>query len=155
MNKMAWIQQPVTARGSTRWIGLVMVMAIAMGTSLWGNAGALAAGMGPISVKSLLGQPLIAEIEVVTRDKRELESLSARIAPVEAHRRADIPYLGSTLVLRAAIQTGKDGRGIIRVESLKPVNDATLRLLIELSGPGSNTVREYAVLLEPPELKAR
>lgn len=153
---MAWIQQPVKARGSARWLGLIMaIMAIAMGPALWGSAGALAAGMGAITVKTLLGQPLIAEIELVTLDKRELESLSARIAPVEAHRRADIPYLGSTLVLRAAIQIGKEGRGIIRVESLKPVNDATLRLLIELSGPGSNALREYPVLLEPPELKAR
>jgi Tfp pilus assembly protein FimV len=44
---------------------------------------------------------------------------------------------------------------MIRVESLKPVNDPTAKLLIELSSPGSNTLREYAVLLEPPEMQRR
>lgn len=135
-------------------LGLALVL-LAMGPIPWGGAGAIAAGMGAITIKSLLGQPLIAEIELATRDKRELESLSAQLAPAEAHRRANIPYLGVALGLRASIQTGKDGRGIIRVESLKPVNETTLRLLIELSGPGTNALREYAVLLEPPEMQAR
>ncbi len=135
-------------------LAITVAMAI-VGPILWSGTGALAAGMGAVTIKSLLGQPLAAEIELVTRDKRELESLSAQIAPSDTHRRANIPYLGVALGLRATIQTSKDGRSFIRVESLKPVNETTLRLLIELSGPGTNAVREYALLLEPPEMRAR
>ena len=136
-------------RSTTPWIGLTL------GAILWMGGTANAAGLGPITVRSQLGQPLVAEIELVVRDKRELESLSARIAPVDAHRRAEIPYLVTALGLRAAIQTGKDGRGIIRVESLRPVNDPTVKLLIELSGPGAQTLRDYPILLEPPEVQPR
>ena len=150
---MAWNRQPDQARGGAWRTNLITTFAVA--AALWASSGALAAGMGAIAVKTSLGQPLIAEIDLVIPDKRELESLSARIAPAEAHRRAGIPYLGSALALRAVIQTGKNGRSVIRVESLKPVNETTLRLLIELSSPGTNALREYAVLLEPPEMQAR
>ena len=86
----------------------------------WAGSTASAAGLGPITVRSLLGQPLITE-----------------------------------LGLRAAIQTTKAGRSIIRVESLRPVNDPTVKLLIELSGSGARTLRDYPLLLDPPEVRQR
>ncbi len=136
-------------RSTAPWIGL------ALGAMAWAGSTASAAGLGPITVRSLLGQPLIAEIEVVVSDKRELESLSARVAPLDAHRGANIPYLVTELGLRAAIQTTKAGRSIIRVESLRPVNDPAVKLLIELSGSGARTLRDYPLLLDPPEVRQR
>ena len=50
-----------------------------------------AAGLGKITVLSVLGQPLKAEIEV-TANRDELPSLMAKVAPADAFRQAGIDY---------------------------------------------------------------
>lgn len=126
-----------------------------LGAMLWLCGNATAAGLGPMTVHSLLGQPLIADIELVIQDRRELERFSARIASMDAHRRANIPYAVAALGLKAAIQTHKDGRRFIRVESVQPVSEPAVKLLIELISPGGQTSREYSALFEPPEVQRR
>lgn len=120
-----------------------------------GAASVSAAGMGGITVRSLLGQPLVADIELTARDKRELEGLSARIASVVAHRNAGVPNITASVGLKASIQTGKDGRSFIRVESVQPVTEPAVKLLIELSSPDASSLREFNVLLELPEVQRK
>lgn len=131
------------------WNGLFV------GVAWWACTVANAAGLGEITVRSALGQPLNAEIIVFATDKRDLDSLSVSIAPASAHREAGIPSQAVALGLKAALQTGKDGRTTVRVESLRPVVEPTFRLLIELRGPSTNALREYAILLDPPEMQRR
>jgi pilus assembly protein FimV len=126
-----------------------------VGMAWWVCAGATAAGLGEITVRSALGQPLNADIALLTADKRDLGSLAVSIAPASAHREAGIPNQTVALGLKATLQTGKDGRTTVRVESLRPVVEPTMRLLIELRGPSTNALREYALLLDPPELQRR
>lgn len=128
------------------------------GVALWGctfATTAMAAGLGPMTIRSLLGEPLVADIELVAKDPRELGGLTARIASANAHRRAEITYAVVALGLRAAIQTGKDGRPFVRVMSVQPVTEPAMMLLIELIGPDAQTLREYAALFEPPETQRR
>lgn len=131
-------------------VALLLSMSLYMGAST-----VSAAGMGSITVRSLLGQPLVADIELTIRDKRELEGLSARIASAEALRTAGVPNTTTMLGLKASIQKGKDSRSFIRVESVQPVTEPAMKLLIELSSVGTHTLREYNVLLEPPEVQRK
>jgi Tfp pilus assembly protein FimV len=133
------------------WSGVIYSV---FSAALWASTATMAAGLGPMTIRSLLGEPLVADIALVANDKRELNGLSARIAPVAAHRRADIPYLAA-LGLRAAIQTDKSGRLFVRVVSVQPVTEPAMTLLIELIGPDAQTIREYAALFEPPETQRR
>jgi pilus assembly protein FimV len=126
-----------------------MVLWAGLSTQAW------AAGMGQMTVRSMLGQPLVADIELVIRDRKELEGLTARIASVEAHRGANVPYNASALGLKAVIQQGKDGRSYIRVHSDKPVTEPAVKLLIELMSSGAPALREYNALLEPPEVQRK
>ncbi len=74
----------------------------------------LAAGLGLMTVRSQLGQPLVADIALVLRDKRDLVGLSASIASVDTHRKANMPYAGATLGLKTALQTVKrDGKPFV------------------------------------------
>ena len=57
---------------------------------LLGVSGANAAGLGKLTVNSALGQILNAEIDLVSVQPGELESLTARVAPPEAFRDARI-----------------------------------------------------------------
>ena len=48
---------------------------------------AFALGLGQIEVKSQAGQPLLAEIPVISADPSELEGLQARLASPDTFRR--------------------------------------------------------------------
>lgn len=129
--------------------------ALVLGAALWSGTAAMAAGLGQMTVRSLLGQPLIADIELVMLDKRDAEGLSAGIASADAHRKANVPYAAAALGLKVTLQTGKDGRQFIRVESQRPVSEPALKLLIELVSHGTPSLREYNALFEPPEMQRR
>ena len=128
---------------------------VVFGAMLCAATATLAAGLGPMTVRSQLGQPLVADIELLLRDKRDLAGLSTSIASVDAHRKTNMPYAGAALGLKATLQTDKDGRRTIRVESVKPVVEPAVILLIALDSPGAQSLRAYNVLLDVPESPRR
>ncbi len=113
---------------------------------------AYAAGLGRLTVLSPLGQPLNAEIEIVSLQSGEEQGLSARIAPIEAFRQAGIELNPVLVGARLTIER-RDGRPFIRIRSPQPVSEPFLDLLVELQWTTGRLVREYTVLLDPPEYK--
>lgn len=113
-----------------------------------------AAGLGKLSVRSALGQPLNAEIELLARDKSELEALSARLAGNDAFREAKIDPAAALYNLKFAVDKKPDGRAVLKITSSKPINDPFLDMLIELDWATGRIVREYTVLLDPPGMTA-
>src|SRR6185369_8572867 len=113
-----------------------------------------AAGLGRINVLSALGQPLLAEIEIVQLQAGEEEGLTARMPSVDAFVAAGIeptPVLSS---IRFAIQR-RNNRPVVRVTSQQPVNEPFLELLVELQWSTGRLVREYTFLLDPVEYKSQ
>jgi len=117
-------------------------------------AAACAAGLGRLTVLSPLGQPLNAEIEIVALRPGEEDTLSARIAPLEAFEAAGIEPSSVLNTVRFAIER-RDGRRVLRVTTLQPVNEPFVELLVELQSQHGRLVREYTFLLDPAEYKAR
>lgn len=109
-----------------------------------------AAGLGNLSVTSALGQPLTAEIELLTADKAELDSLAATLASDQAFRDARIEYAPVLSTLRFAVVKKPNGKAVLKVTSSRPVNDPYIDMLIELNWASGRLVREYTVLLDPP-----
>lgn len=114
-----------------------------------------AAGLGKLSVRSALGQPLNAEIELLARDKSELDALSARLAGNDAFREAKIDPAAVLYNLKFAVDKKPDGRAVLKITSSKPINDPFLDMLIELDWATGRMVREYTVLLDPPGMAAQ
>src|SRR5438105_875917 len=111
-----------------------------------------AAGLGRLNVISPLGQPLNAEIEIVSLQAGEEEGLVARLAPPDAFREAGIEFNPALVTVRFAIER-RGGRPMLRVRTTQPVNDPFLEMLVELQWTTGRLVREYTVLLDPPEYK--
>lgn len=109
-----------------------------------------AAGLGSLSVTSALGQPLIAEIELMAADKAELDSLAANLASEQAFRDARIEMSPVLSTLRFSVQRKANGKAVLKVTSSRPVNDPFIDMLIELNWASGRLVREYTVLLDPP-----
>ena len=113
-----------------------------------------AAGLGRLTVHSPLGQPLNAEIEIVALRPGEEDTLSARIAPLEAFEAAGIEPSAVLNTVRFAVER-RDSRRILRVTTTQPVNEPFVELLVELQWHNGRLVREYTFLLDPPEYTRR
>lgn len=109
-----------------------------------------AAGLGRLNVFSAMGQPLVAEIELVSVTKEELGSLSARIALPDAFRAANLQYNPSLSGARLAIERRPSGQNVIKITSTRPVSEPFIDLLIELNWASGRLSREYTALLDPP-----
>ena len=123
---------------------------IAIALLLGFAAAAQAAGLGKLTVTSALGQPLNAEIDLVSIQQGEVEALNARVAPPEAYRDARIEYGGSLRLLRFSVEKRANGQSFVKVTSVGPINEPFLDVLIEVSWPQGRVLREYPILLDPP-----
>ncbi|WP_443114277.1 FimV/HubP family polar landmark protein [Herbaspirillum seropedicae] len=131
----------------------IKTLSAAVALALAVPLGAQAASLGKLTVLSALGQPLRAEIEVTAVSAEEAGKLSAKLAPAEAFRRANVDYnpvLGS---LSFAVEQ-RQGRHVIRISSSQPVSDPFVDLLLELSAGDSRLIREYTFLLDPADSKS-
>lgn len=111
---------------------------------------ACAVGFGGINVTSSLGQPLVAEIELVAVEKTDKSSLTARLASPEAFKGAGIDYSYALPKLKFHVETRANGEAYIKATSEQPVNEPFVSLLIELGWSSGRLLREYTFLLDPP-----
>ncbi len=117
---------------------------------LFAVGGAEAAGLGKLSVQSALGQPLKAEIELLSVNKDELPGVTARLAGNDAFRQARIDRAEALSTLRFTVDQRANGQPIIRVSSSAPIADPFLDMLIEVNWNSGRLLREYTLLLDPP-----
>ena len=108
-----------------------------------------AAGLGKLTILSALGQPLLAEVDLVSVRTSELATLVARLAPPEAYTQASISYSPALVGVRMSIERRPDGEHYIKIISTRPVNEPFIDLLVELSWPQGRLVREYTALIDP------
>lgn len=113
-----------------------------------------AAGLGRLTVISALGQPLRAEIELVSVQKDELGSIAARLASVDAFREARLERSVSLLDIKFSVEQKADGAPVIKLATTQPVNEPFLDMLVELNWAAGRLLREYTVLLDPPGFSA-
>jgi pilus assembly protein FimV len=126
-----------------------LVLAIAAASALTSGM-AHALGLGEISLKSSLNQPLDAEIELLeVRDLGNGEVLPS-LAAVEEFNKVgvDRPYFLTDLKFTPVLKP--NGKSVIRVTSSKPVREPYLNFLVEVLWPNGRLLREYTVLLDPP-----
>ena len=125
-----------------------LVLAIAAASAL-SSGMAHALGLGELTLKSSLNQPLVAEIELL--DVKELTA--AEVVPSLASpedfakagvdRQAFLNDLSFTPVLNAS------GKSVLRVTSSKPLSEPMVKFLVQVMWPNGRLLRDYSVLLDP------
>jgi pilus assembly protein FimV len=109
-----------------------------------------AAGLGRITVLSALGQPLIAEIDLVAVTPQELSTLNARLALPDAYRQANLQYNVALTGARITIEKRPNGQSYLKVVTTRAVTEPFIDLLVELTWAAGRLSREYTALLDPP-----
>jgi len=115
------------------------------------SLGADAAGLGQLRLLSALGQPLRAEIELNSVGRDDAGTLSVRLANADAFAQANIEYGTALNGLRFSIQRRPSGQAYVLVTSNQVVNEPFVDMLVELTWGSGRLVREYTLLLDPPE----
>ncbi len=113
--------------------------------------GALALGLGSVELRSALNQPLQAEIPLTDISAEELASVRVRAASLEAFERYGLER--TALISDLSFDVTRDGAGrpIVRVRSSRPVREPFLTFLVEATWNRGRLLREYTVLLDPPD----
>lgn len=122
------------------WLAL-MLLCPAMAWSL---------GMGDITVKSALNEPLDAEIELLYSDDTEAESVVVSLASDEDYNRIGLSKarIGAPILLNV-IKNDRD-RYVVAVTTPVAINAPVVEILVEANWANGRLLREYAMLLDPP-----
>ncbi|WP_095093388.1 FimV/HubP family polar landmark protein [Pseudomonas sp. Irchel 3A5] len=127
-----------------------LVLAIAAASAL-SSGMAHALGLGELSVKSTLNQPLVAEIELTEAQglnaSQVVPSLAttADFAQAGVTRQAFLNDLTFTPVINA------NGKSVLRITSSRPVREPFVKFLVQVLWPNGRLLREYSLLLDPPK----
>jgi pilus assembly protein FimV len=126
-----------------------LVLAIAAATALTSEM-AYALGLGEVTLKSALNQPLVAEIELLDAKTLAPGEVVPVLASAADFNRAgvDRQYFLTDLTFTPVLRP--DGKSIIRISSTKPVREPYLNFLVEVLWPSGRLLREYTLLLDPP-----
>ncbi len=122
------------------------VLAVTMAALPWF---ANAAGLGRLNVLSGLGQPFRGEIDLVSVQAGESDSLVVSLAPPEAFSTAQISYPPSALGLRFNIEKRGGGQYYVTINSAQAITEPYLDLLVELNWASGRIQREYTALIDP------
>lgn len=126
-----------------------LVLAVAA-ASVFSSGLAHALGLGDLSVKSSLNQPLDAEISLLeVRDLTSIE-IKTKLASAEEFSKAGIDRQFFLTGLKFTPVINANGKSVIRVTSANPVKEPYLNFLVEILWPNGRLLREYTVLLDPP-----
>lgn len=109
-----------------------------------------AAGLGRLSVYSALGEPLNAEIDVLSNSSEELDSLTAALASEDVYASQGVERTATQANIKATIAKRPDGQIVIKLATDKVVADPYLDMIISISWKDGVLWREYTLLLDPP-----
>ncbi|MGR6738622.1 FimV/HubP family polar landmark protein [Pseudomonas chlororaphis] len=125
-----------------------LVLAIAAASAL-SSGMAQALGLGELTLKSTLNQPLVAEIELLdVKDLTAAEVVPSLASPEDfakagVDRQAFLNDLSFTPVLNA------NGKSVLRVTSSQPLSEPMVKFLVQVMWPNGRLLRDYSVLLDP------
>lgn len=109
-----------------------------------------AAGLGKLNVNSELGEPLRADIELLSVTSEEMNSIVAAIASEEAYANQGIERPASHNNIKIEIVKNAAGISVLKLKSTQPISEPFLDMLIQVDWASGRLLREYTVLLDPP-----
>jgi len=113
-----------------------------------------ALGLGPITMRSSLNQPLDAEIDIHSAQPGDLDGFAVRLASVEDFGRVNVERTAFLAEIQFKLRMRSDGSAYIHLTTRQAVTEPYLDFLIEARWPRGRALKEYTVLVDPPVLTA-
>ncbi|WP_416772599.1 FimV/HubP family polar landmark protein [Pseudomonas sp. RHF3.3-3] len=125
-----------------------LVLAIAAASAL-SSGMAHALGLGEMTLKSTLNQPLLVEIELQDVGGLSASDIVPSLASPQAFSDAGVNRQDFLNDLTFTPVVNPNGRSVVRVTSSKPLSEAYVRFLVQVQWPQGRLMRDYSVLLDP------
>lgn len=109
-----------------------------------------ALGMGDIRVNSTLNQALNAEIELHSVTKKDFDSLHVGLAPKKSYERVGLERSDYLSKFRFTI-VQRGGKNYVTITTKQPFKEPFANFLIEATWGSGRILREYTMLIDPPE----
>lgn len=107
-------------------------------------------GLGEITLKSALNQPLLAEIELLQEEGMSPGEILPTLATQGDFRRAGILREFFLSNLQFTLVSGTDGQLVMLVTTKDPVQEPFLNFMLEVNWPTGRLLKEFTLLLDPP-----
>jgi pilus assembly protein FimV len=111
---------------------------------------ALGLGLGEITLRSALNEPLKAEIRLRGTDDLGSDQIIVRLASSADFDRSGIERLYALTEMRFEVKTAASGEGVVYLRTDQPVREPYMDFLLEVRWPNGRVLREYTVLLDLP-----
>ena len=112
---------------------------------------ASATGLGKLNVFSSLGEPLNAEIELLSVPPEAMTTLTAGLASQEQYLAQGIEKTAIQQSIKANIAKRPDGALVIQLTSEQAVTDPFLDMLVQVVWSDGQLSREYTLLIDPSD----
>ena len=113
-----------------------------------------ATGLGKLNVFSALGEPLNAEIELLSATPEELETLTASLGSEEQYAAQGIDKSAIQQNIKVDITKKPNGTSVVQLTSSQVVTDPFLDILVQVVWSDGQLSREYTLLLDPSDYSA-
>ncbi|MFJ3484374.1 FimV/HubP family polar landmark protein [Pseudomonas sp. NPDC090202] len=127
-----------------------LVLAIAAASAL-SSGMAQALGLGGLTVKSTLNQPLLAEIELTQVQDLSAAQVVPSLATSAEFAQAGVGRMAILDDLTFTPVVNPGGKSVLRITSTKPIRDPYVKFLVQVLWPNGRVLREYSLLLDPPK----
>ncbi len=111
---------------------------------------AAALGLGELTLKSYLNEPLVAEVKLLEIGDLDPSQIRVRLATREDFSRAGVERAYFLTSLRFEVVGTPDGGALLQIRSSDPVREPYLDFIVEARWPTGRLLREYTILLDPP-----
>lgn len=109
-----------------------------------------ALGLGELTLKSALNQPLVAEVELLNIGDLSESQIVVRMADQDAYAKAGIDREYYLSGFRFRVELSGNGKGKVIITSKRPLNEPFINFLVETRWPSGRVLREYTALVDLP-----
>jgi pilus assembly protein FimV len=131
----------MASRTSRYSLGLLALLA-----AQWASA----VGLGEITLRSAMNEPLRAEIALLSVGDLNESQIATKLASPEDFERAGVEREFQLADLRFKVDLSSPAKPVIRVSSQRPMKEPYLNFLLELRWTSGRLLREYTLLLDLP-----
>ncbi len=107
-------------------------------------------GLGDITLRSALDQPLAAEIRLRGVGDLNPSQIVVGLGSAGDFERAGVERVYFLSDIQFEVQLDGDGNGVVRLRSDRPIREPYLDFVVEVRWPTGRVLREYTVLLDLP-----
>lgn len=107
-------------------------------------------GLGAITLRSALNEPLNAEIRLRGAGDLHPDQIRVRLGSADEFEHAGVERLSFLSDLHFSVRVDADGDGVVHISSSRPVREPYLDFIIEARWPSGRVLREYTLLLDLP-----